>query len=228
MALFSLEKVATPAKARPSPLLPLKESSRKVPKVDDLVVVQGPRPPAPRRLPSTGDIVLALYKYTEEASSVWEDVREQGLPLWQVQIQHEARDSICFQIQERFNTFLAQHEDAPKNLADLQRQALIKLVVTSESDPDGVGFVRWRPAFYAAGGDVSLKNLLYLLDEWWTFLMKDKEAYANVCLHPHINVDIDECWDNFEYPARIVWPATPEARPDCRTARGGVAPVGWL
>ena len=67
---FSLEKVASPGKGR-APPLPLQESNRpsKAPKVDGLVVVQeGPRPPPPRRLPHTGDIVVALYKYTDDAS----------------------------------------------------------------------------------------------------------------------------------------------------------------
>ena len=86
------------------------KENRKIPKVDDLVaVVEGPRPPVPRRLPSTADIVVAIYKYTSDASTVWEDVREPGLALWQVQVQHEARDSICFQIQEKFNAFTAQY-----------------------------------------------------------------------------------------------------------------------
>ena len=204
MAPFSLEKAATPARARARspPGLPLKEN-RKIPKVDDLVaVVEGPRPPVPRRLPSTADIVVAIYKYTNDASTVWEDVREPGLALWQVQVQHEARDSICFQIQEKFNAFLAQHGSAPCNLVELQRQALINMVVTDGQDPNALGtFQRWRPAFYVAGSASSLKNLLYLLDEWWTYLMKDKTVCTNIWLHPHVNVDIDECWDNFEYPA---------------------------
>ena len=100
---FSLEKVASPGKGR-APPLPLQESNRpsKAPKVDDLVVVQeGPRPPPPRRLPHTGDIVVALYKYTDDASPIWEDVKESDLALWQVQVQHDVRDSICFQIQEQ-------------------------------------------------------------------------------------------------------------------------------
>ena len=199
---FSLDRVATPAKGRRPPELPLVES-RKVPRVDDLLIVQGPRPPAPKRLPNNGDIILAIYKYTDDAAAAWEDVKEHGVMLWQVQIQHEVRDSICFQIQEKFNEFLAQRgSGGPNNLADMQQKALIKLVVTDGQDPDGVGtFQRWRPAFYVAGSDVSLKNLLYLLDEWWVFLMKDKDVFTNIWIHPHVNVDIDECWDNFQYPA---------------------------
>ena len=64
MACFSMDKVASPAKGRAPPPLPLAEqSSRKAPKVTDLTIVQGPRPPPPRRPAATGDVVVCLYKY---------------------------------------------------------------------------------------------------------------------------------------------------------------------
>ena len=42
---------------------------------------------------------------------------------------------------------------------------------------------------------------MYLLDSFWLFLMKDKTKFENIHLNPHITADIDDCWDNFEYPA---------------------------
>ena len=82
---FSLDKVATPAKTRPPPPLPLIERNNKIPKVENMVAVQqGPRPPVARRLPETNDVIVCLYKYTDDARRVWEDVKEPGLPLWQV------------------------------------------------------------------------------------------------------------------------------------------------
>ena len=81
---FSLDKVATPAKTRPPPPLPLIERNNKIPKVENMVAVQqGPRPPVARKLPETNDVVVCLYKYTDDARRVWEDVKEPGLPLWQ-------------------------------------------------------------------------------------------------------------------------------------------------
>ena len=81
---FSLDKVATPAKTRPPPPLPLIERNNKIPKVENMVAVQqGPRPPVARRLPETNDVIVCLYKYTDDARRVWEDVKEPGLPLWQ-------------------------------------------------------------------------------------------------------------------------------------------------
>ena len=60
-----MDKVANPVKRRaPAPPLPLAEqSSRKVPKVSDLTIAQGPRPRLPRRPAATGDVVVCLYKY---------------------------------------------------------------------------------------------------------------------------------------------------------------------
>ena len=98
MVLFTLDKVPSPAKARPPPTLPLLERNRKVLKVGDLVVEEGPRPPAARRLPSTGDILLALYKCTDDAR-IWVDVKNPDMGLWQVQVKHDTRDSVCYQIQ---------------------------------------------------------------------------------------------------------------------------------
>ena len=81
---FSLDKVATPAKTRPPPPLPLIERNNKIPKVENMVAVQqGPRPPVARKLPETNDVIVCLYKYTDDARRVWEDVKEPGLPLWQ-------------------------------------------------------------------------------------------------------------------------------------------------
>ena len=148
MVLFSLDKVPSPAKARPPPTLPLLERNRKVLKVGDLVVEEGPRPPAARRLPSTGDIMLALYKCTDDAR-IWVDVKNPDMGLWQVQVKHDTRDSVCYQIQgivflppgstrevggsdtktksnaDKFNAFLSQRPDGPKNTVELQREASV-------------------------------------------------------------------------------------------------------
>ena len=74
--------------------------------------------------------------------------------------------------------------------------------MTDSNDPDGVGtFKRWRPAWYVAGDLNALHNFVYLLDAFLCFCMKDKPKRENVRLNPHINVDIDACWDNLEYQA---------------------------
>ena len=203
MAQFSLSKVPSPAKSRPPHLFPNQDTKyRKIAKVDEIVnVQQGPRPPIPRVLPAKGDIVATLYKYSDDAKTIWETCKEDGLSLWQVQIQHECRDSICFQVQERFHHYLQSDPSLPQNTAELQEKALIKLVVATSDDEESVGFKQWRVAFYVAGKDDSaLQNLMYLLDGFWAFFTTGKTEYANVILHPHTNVNIDECWDHFQYP----------------------------
>ena len=58
----------------------------------------------------------------------------------------EAYDSICFNILDEWNKFLAQNPETPDSAAELERRALIKLIVTGGRDPDGVAtFQRWRP-----------------------------------------------------------------------------------
>ena len=72
-----------------------------------------------------------------------------------------------FGIRESFQDFLkdagSKSEDVPQKLEDLAASG-IRLVITDKNDPDGVGFVQWRVAFYVAGGDASLGNFMCLLD----------------------------------------------------------------
>ena len=60
----------------------------------------------------------------------------------------------------------------------MAREGKIKQKKTSSSlDPDDVGFVRWRAAFYVAGKTVEvLHNLLYLLDKFFVFANADREV----------------------------------------------------
>ena len=75
-----------------------------------------------------------------------------------------------FGIRESFQDFLkdagSKSEEVPQKLEDLAASG-IRLVITDKNDPDGVGFVQWRVAFYVAGGDASLGNFMCLLDSKW-------------------------------------------------------------
>ena len=53
-----------------------------------------------------------------------------GLTLWQVQVDHNATNSITVGFYETFGKFLQQDEDAPDSLKELSEKALIKLVIT--------------------------------------------------------------------------------------------------
>ena len=69
-----------------------------------------------------------------------------------------------------FNDFLQQAArdksgDQPKSLDELAK-AGIRLVIADSNDPDSVGFVQWRVAFYAVGDDGACLNFLSLFDEY--------------------------------------------------------------
>ena len=82
----------------------------------------------------------------------------------------------CFTLRS-FNDFLQQaarggkSDDFPKSLDDLSK-AGIRLVIADSNDPDGVGFVQWRVAFYVAGEDGSVLNFLSLFDDFLVWKAK--------------------------------------------------------
>lgn len=182
--------------------------SSKMPKATDCTFVeQGPKPQrVAQRLPSRAPVLLCIYKVTNEAADVWNLYeKKEGVMLWQVQMQHEARPSITFGIVDEFNIFLrkahAKEDAIPASLVDLQERAGIKLVLTDRSDPDEVGFVQWRIAFYVAGPETALNNFLFLLDDF--FVMRcnamARERPFEVHLHPHVGVNISDSWDDLTY-----------------------------
>ena len=118
---FSLERVATPSRTSESDAP--RQPATKLPKLSNLAIEAGPRPPLPQRMSLTADVQLCIYKYTEDASAIWDDVKEDGVSLWQVQLKHDAYDSVVVNLYEQFNIFLAPHagEPVPKSLVELQR-----------------------------------------------------------------------------------------------------------
>ena len=53
----------------------------------------------------------------------------------------------------------------PKSLDEVAK-AGIRLVVADSNDPDGIGFVQWRVAFYVAGSEGAVLNWLNLFDDF--------------------------------------------------------------
>ena len=97
--------------------------------------------------PAGSDRGRSPYSVTQDVSVRLGAIAEKTL-LPEVQIQHEVHDSLCVNIKDRWNTFLAQHPETPDTAYELERQAWIKLVVTDNNDPDKIGtFQCWRPAF---------------------------------------------------------------------------------
>ena len=69
-----------------------------------------------------------------------------------------------------FNDFLQQaardkSDEYPRTLDELTK-AGIRLVIADSNNPDNVGFVQWRVAFYVAGEDGSVLHYLSLFDDY--------------------------------------------------------------
>ena len=174
---FSLEHVARPLLSVTS-VTTIPEAQKSVPMVSTLIEV-GPRPPKMRRREATAECVLTIFPYTKDAATIWDGCNEQGATLWQVQLEHNARDSITVGFYDAFTKFLQQEENAPDSINALI-EAGIKLVRTDTSDPDQVGFTNWRTAFYVAGEVSELHNLLHLLDAFFVWVNQDRSPKVTV------------------------------------------------
>ena len=183
--------------------MPASGRSAKFPRAADISVEQGPRPAqAPQRRPASAPVDICIYKYTNQASDLWDLFHGQDdAPLYQIQISHQAQNSVTFQMRDAFNDFLrathAANSAMPTTLQQLETAAGLRLVVTDRADPDDVGYIQWRVAFYAT--DVC--NFLLLLDGFWKFKERQlaRDQPFQVVLHPHVGVDLSVVWDDLEY-----------------------------
>ena len=176
--------------------------SAKLPKAGDISSERGPRPiQAPRRLPANAPVYVCLYRITDVAGDLWELFHEKDLPLFQVQVSHQAQRSVTWSMRDSFNEFLraghTANNELPASLQQLEIAAGVRLVVTDRSDPEGVGFQQWRVAFYC----VDLQNFLMLLDSFWKFKERQlaRDTPFEITLHPHTGIDIASLWDDLEY-----------------------------
>ena len=170
----------------------------KLPKASQISVEQGPRPALPpKRLPMTAPVDVCIYRVTELASDLWDLLQGQDNALFQVQIRHDAQRPITFDMRTSFNDFLraAYKQDSriPCNLAELERACAVRLIVTDRADPDDVGFIQWRTAFYCT----DLPNFLLLLDGFYKYKEKQTIQPFQIVIHPHVGIEIS--LDDLEY-----------------------------
>ena len=163
----------------------------KLPKASQISVEQGPRPLlAPKRLPVTAPVDVCIYRVTELASDLWDLLQGRDNVLFQVQIRHEAQRAITFDVRTSFNDFLrAAHRQDPRipnNLTELERACGVRLIVTDRADPDDVGFIQWRTAFYC----IDLPNFFLLLDGFFKYKEKQTIQPFQVVVHPHTGIDL--------------------------------------
>ena len=202
MMKFDVQRAVTPARAAT------------LPKLKNFA--PGPSPGPPRKRLASAECVLCVYKLAPDASVVWDDVKDPSRALWQVQLEHLAKDSLLANFYDRFVAFLRDTEDL--TVQDL-RQGGIKLVITDTQDSDGVGFVQWRPALYTAGGDAELYNVLLLLDSFFVWSHKSRDKTVTVDLYPARGINLDPVWGDLAhtdynlyeptFPPLKFWSATP-------------------
>ena len=193
------------AESSPAPPRPAIVPKTSVPKAAQLTIeANAPRPHRTTRMPGSAPVIMTIYKVTDKASEVWNMLEGADAAIFQVQIKHEARPSVAFDIVGSFNDFLksahADNEEIPPSLTELTRDGGIKLILTNTEDPDNVGcFVQWRVAFYVAGADGSLKNFMLLIDDFFKFKEQQmaREHPFEVHVYPHIGITLSE--DDLEY-----------------------------
>ena len=116
-------------------------------------------------------------------------------------------------VSRSFNDFLQQaardkSDGYPKSLDDLSK-AGIRLVIADSNDPDSVGFVQWRVAFYVAGEDGACLNFLSLWDDYLVWKAKAMAKDIETHIFAHTGVDeldqakIEEELNYEHYKARL-------------------------
>ena len=75
-----------------------KSKAKKPPSASQLTMLESA--PTPQRtqglrLPVFAPVILGVYKYTDRAGNVWDSVVDESSALYQLQIKHDAKPSIC-------------------------------------------------------------------------------------------------------------------------------------
>ena len=174
------------------------------PRANEVVVTERvkPKQQAPRR-PAVAPVNVCMYKVTDDAGDVWEAYAGANISLWQVQLDHAAQNSVMFGVRNSLNDYLVatrtEENGLPSTVQELEKQAGFRLVVVNDdADPESIGYVHWRVAFYVAG---DLSNFLLFLDDWFQYKSKamDRQTPFEVHLLPYIDVDISSVYDDLQY-----------------------------
>ena len=146
MSKFSLSKAASGSKeTKRVAESAVSGTPSKIPRASEITIETGPKPSAnPKRKPAVAPVQVCIYKYTSDAGDCWETFKGDGIPLWQIQIDHNAQRSITFRLRESFEDYLrsanATDTSLPTFVADLEKVAGIRLVIGNQKDPEDVGF----------------------------------------------------------------------------------------
>ncbi len=139
MSKFSLSKASGKKETKRPADSVASGTPTKVPKVSEITIEAGPKPSAtPRRKPQIAPVQVCIFKYTADAGDCWETFKGDGVPLWQIQIDHHAQRSITFRLREALDDYL-RHANVtdttlPTTVADLEKAAGIRLVFGDQKE----------------------------------------------------------------------------------------------
>ena len=78
-------------------LAPYRTLTTKLPRASEISVEEPRKTDTPRRLPQSAPVDVCIYKYTDQASDLWQlFAGKDDVPLFQVQVSHAAQHSITF------------------------------------------------------------------------------------------------------------------------------------
>ena len=172
----------------------------KIPRAADITIEQGPRPTqTQKRLQVNAPVDVCISRFTQQASDLWDLLQDHDDSLHQIQIRHEAQKTITFSMRDSFNGFLQasnkQDKRIPSTLAELETACGVRLIVSDRADPDDVGYVQWRVAFYC----IDLPNFMLLLDGWFRYKERQTSQPVEIKVHPHVGIDLQHIWSDLEY-----------------------------
>ena len=147
------------------------------------------------RFDNSPPVVVTIYKVTDKAG----DAVNLGCaedPLYQMQLAHKSTRSVVVGIAVVFDDFLrhlyAKNNAMPGNFVDLRR-AGIKLIVTPDVDPHGIGFIKFRVAFYVVGNEASLMTCMHIVLEFVAYkACRWARTPYDVHVYPHNGINVTD------------------------------------
>ena len=127
-------------------------------------------------------VVAHVCRYSDCGAAHSEFVPERQ-PVDQVQVTHEAKPSVLYMMGNNLEEFLQEQQTTtpggPANIKEWETQWQCRFVITSKEDPDNIGYIPWRVAFYVSGGPACVQNFLMVFDAFchWRTTSKTGERF---------------------------------------------------
>ncbi len=130
------------------------------------------------RAPSVGPVTVVVRKYSDDGSRyVAEFAPEQA--MYQLQMLHEAVPTILFELYKNLTAYAATlkpHVEEEGRLKIIMDELCSRMIFTNGEDPQNVGFVHYRVAFYVSGSMDTVKNFLLFWDSFVTWRVSVEKA----------------------------------------------------